>query len=52
LTDVERFCDRYAIIVGGKLQRVELIADLLESGKGLEDVFLADVENAAKGGAV
>jgi ABC-2 type transport system ATP-binding protein len=43
LTDVERFCDRAGIIVGGKLRLVERIEKLLSGSTTLEDVFLKEV---------
>ena len=46
LTDVERFCDRVGIIVGGKLRLVDKLASLLPASTTLEDVFLKEVNNA------
>lgn len=50
LNDVERFCDRAGIIVGGKLRRVGALHELLGPGVTLEDVFLSEV--AAAGGGL
>jgi ABC-2 type transport system ATP-binding protein len=49
LTDVERFCDRVGIIVGGKLGLVDELRPLLAGGTSLEDVFLREVESAGGG---
>ncbi len=49
LTDIERFCDRAGIIVGGKLRLVDTMKNFLSDGATLEDVFLREV-NAAGGG--
>src|SRR3990170_8643493 len=46
LTDIERFCDRVGIIVGGRLRLVDKLNNLLASGNTLEDVFLKEVEKA------
>lgn len=43
LTDVERFCDRVGIIVGGKLRLVDKLGSLLAGDVTLEDVFLREV---------
>jgi ABC-2 type transport system ATP-binding protein len=43
LSDVERFCDRVGIIVGGRLRLVSSVADVLKLGDTLEDVFLREV---------
>jgi len=50
LNDVERFCDRAGIIVGGRLRRVGELSSLLAGGATLEDVFLQEV--AAAGGGL
>jgi len=51
LNDVERFCDRFGIIVGGLLRRVEPMTTV-GAGKGhLEELFMQVVEQAAQGGA-
>jgi len=50
LSDIERFCDRVGIIVGGRLMLVDRLRDLLGSGRTLEEIFVAEV-NAARGGA-
>ncbi|WP_305042495.1 ABC transporter ATP-binding protein [Geoalkalibacter sp.] len=49
LTDVERFCDRAAIIVNGRLRLVGALKELLSAGGSLEDVFLREVEKAGGG---
>ncbi len=46
LSDVERFCDRVGIIVGGRLRLVDRVDNLLAEGATLEDVFLAEVAKA------
>lgn len=43
LTDIERFCDRAGIIVGGKLSRVDQIEIALRDGRTLESIFLEEV---------
>lgn len=43
LTDIERFCDRAGIIVGGKLSRVDQIEIVLRDGRTLESIFLEEV---------
>lgn len=48
LSDVERFCDRVGIIVGGKLRLVENLETLLSGGATLEDVFLNEVAKAGQ----
>ena len=50
LADIERFCDRYGIIVSGRLRRVERVEELLASQLTLEQVFLNEVEKANEGG--
>jgi ABC-2 type transport system ATP-binding protein len=52
LTDIERFCDRVGIIVGGKLRLVAGLADLLSGGNTLEKVFMREVQSAGEGGAL
>jgi ABC-2 type transport system ATP-binding protein len=49
LTDVERFCDRVGIIVGGRLTLTGSLPDLLKGGQSLEEIFLAEVEKAGGG---
>ncbi|HEY6873439.1 MAG TPA: ABC transporter ATP-binding protein [Geobacteraceae bacterium] len=48
LSDVERFCDRVGIIVGGKLRLVENLETLLAGGATLEDAFLQEVARAGQ----
>ncbi|MFZ3209071.1 MAG: ABC transporter ATP-binding protein [Geobacteraceae bacterium] len=48
LSDVERFCDRVGIIVGGRLRLVERLEILLSSGTTLEDVFLQEVNKTGQ----
>jgi ABC-2 type transport system ATP-binding protein len=43
LSDVERFCDRVGIIVGGRLRLVDSLDSLLKDGATMEDVFLREV---------
>lgn len=43
LSDVERFCDRVGIIVGGKLCFVEHVKNIIEAGNSLEDIFIREV---------
>lgn len=43
LSDVERFCDKVGIIVGGKLRLTAAVSDLVKDGDTLEDVFLREV---------
>ena len=50
LSEVERVCDRVAIIHQGRLHREGKLDDLLAGGKELEDVFV-EVVTAAGGGA-
>jgi len=52
LTDVERFCDRAGIIVGGKLRLVGNLSDLLSGEGTLENVFMREVQAAGGGGAL
>jgi ABC-2 type transport system ATP-binding protein len=49
LTDIERFCDRAGIIVGGRLRLVDSLSNLLIGTTTLESVFLNEVERAGKG---
>ena len=49
LTDIERFCDRVGIIVGGKLKLVDRLGSLLSEGLSLEDVFLKEFQKAGGG---
>ena len=49
LTDIERFCDRAGIIVGGRLRLVGGLAELLSGEGTLEDIFMREVK-AAEGG--
>lgn len=48
LTDIERFCDRAGIIVGGKLRLVGRLKDILSSTDTLEDVFMKEVKTAGE----
>ncbi len=48
LSDVERFCDRVGIIVGGRLRLVDSLDSLLKDGATLEDVFLREVDKAGQ----
>ena len=48
LNDVERFCDRVAIIAGGRLQKTGSLHELLSTGESLEDVFLREVAMASE----
>ncbi len=43
LTDIERFCDRVGIIIGGRLRLVDRIDHLLAGSVSLEDVFMKEV---------
>ena len=49
LTDVERFCDRAGIMVGGRLRRVGRLADFLSGQDTLENVFMKEVQAAGGG---
>ena len=51
LTDIERFCDRFAILVNGQLRLVESVGQLLAGNNSLEEIFLAEVGKATTGGA-
>lgn len=46
LSDVERYCDRIGIIVGGQLRLQDTVADLLANEASLEAVFLREVQAA------
>lgn len=46
LTDIERFCDRVGIIIGGRLRLVDRLDSLLHDGATLEQIFLKEVEKA------
>jgi ABC-2 type transport system ATP-binding protein len=52
LTDVERFCDRAAIIVGGRLRLVGSLAEILSKESNLENVFMREVQAAGGGGSL
>jgi ABC-2 type transport system ATP-binding protein len=52
LSDIERFCDRVGIIVGGRLRVVDRVDSLLLGGTTLEDIFLKEVEKAGGGATV
>ena len=52
LNDVEKFCDRAGIIVGGVLQRLDTVSALLADASSLEEVFLREVAKASPGGGV
>lgn len=52
LSDIERFCDRVGIIVGGSLRVVDRVDNLLSGGTTLEDIFLKEVEKAGGGATV
>ncbi len=43
LNDIERFCDRFGIIVNGSLGQVGTTEDLLAKGQSLEELLLAEV---------
>ena len=49
LTDIERFCDRVGIIIGGKLRLVDSLSNLLVGSATLEYVFLKEVGKAGGG---
>ena len=49
LTDVERFCDRIGIIVGGKLTLADKLNTVLSGGTALEEIFLNEVRKAGGG---
>ncbi|MDP2682112.1 MAG: ABC transporter ATP-binding protein [Deltaproteobacteria bacterium] len=52
LTDIERFCDRVGIIVGGKLRLVDRLDSLLSGAATLEEIFLREVELSGGGAEV
>jgi ABC-2 type transport system ATP-binding protein len=49
LSEVERMCDRVAIIHGGRVMREGAIDELLAGDRELEDVFIEVVEGAGGG---
>lgn len=46
LSDIERFCDRVGIIVGGRLRLVDRLDNLLTGTTTLEEIFLREAEKA------
>jgi ABC-2 type transport system ATP-binding protein len=46
LHDIERLCDRAAILINGKITRLLRIKDELPAGKNLEDLFFEEVEKS------
>lgn len=48
LNDVERFCDRAAIVVAGQLRLVDKLANLVKPDTTLEDIFMREVHNAGQ----
>jgi ABC-2 type transport system ATP-binding protein len=48
LNDIERFCDRVGIIIGGKLRLVDGVESLLAGAATLEEVFLREVAQAGQ----
>ncbi len=46
LSDIERFCDRFGIIVEGRLRLTGLVADVLREGEMLESVFIREIKAA------
>lgn len=48
LSDIERFCDRVGIIVGGRLRLVSPLDSLLAENISLEEVFLREVASAGQ----
>lgn len=46
LSDIERFCDKVGIIVGGKLRRTDYVEKILKDGDTLENVFIREVDDA------
>ena len=49
LSEVERVCDRVAVIHGGRLLRQGPVDELLAGDRELEDVFVELVQNAGGG---
>jgi ABC-2 type transport system ATP-binding protein len=49
LTDIERFCDRAGIIVGGRLRLVGRLSDLLSGEGTLENVFMKEMQTSGGG---
>lgn len=49
LTDIERFCDRVGIIIGGKLRLADTVKNVLSSGGTLEAMFLREFDKAGGG---
>jgi ABC-2 type transport system ATP-binding protein len=49
LTDIERFCDRVGIIIGGKLRLVDTVKNVLSAGGTLEEMFLREYDKAGGG---
>jgi ABC-2 type transport system ATP-binding protein len=43
LHDIERLCDRAAILINGNLKRVVTVKHDLQAGKTLEDLFFEEV---------
>jgi ABC-2 type transport system ATP-binding protein len=50
LNDVERFCDRAAIVVEGRLRQLGTVAELIAEHADLETVFLAEVAKVSMDG--
>lgn len=46
LHDIERLCDRAAILINGKMTRLLRVREELPAGKTLEDLFLEEVEKS------
>jgi len=49
LNDVERFCDRVGIVVGGRLRLVDELTSLISNSTTLEDVFFEQIEKVRGG---
>ncbi len=49
LADIERFCDRIGIIVGGQIRLVGAVRDVVPSGGSLEELFLRVVSESGGG---
>jgi len=49
LSDIERFCDRIGIIVGGRLRLADRIDRVLAGGLSLEEIFLREVAASGEG---